>query len=707
MPSPTTEPARAASASDAPPWVALVFVGLSLACLGLMSPKAVAVFTIELPSTCVVLLAAAGLGSIVARALLPREADRVWRGLTTLSLGLGGLSLLMLGGGALGIMGTTTWRGVLFGCIAAGAAWFLTGRGRRSATMADPPALRARGEPAFLPSGRADRVSRWFWLAAAPFAAMALLVATFPPGILWPAEGNGYDVLEYHFGAPRDWIDAGKITYLPHNIYSNFPMNAEMLYLLTMIVEGDAIDAACAAQLLNAALAMLAAGAVYLAAREAAPRFATLAAVIAASCPFVTYLCGVAYVENALVLFAAMGLAAMLRARRSPEGGAGWVVLSGFFAGLACGCKYTGVPAVLLPLALAAARPRKGAVRRGAAFVLPALLAFGPWLVRNAIHTGNPVFPLARSVMPERGGVWNDDGAARWSEGHQPAPEDRSAGRRLAAAAREIGASPLFGATVILIIPSGVVACASRRRPDADAARGSRDATILTPCWLMIAVGLLCWTAFTHLVGRFAVTLIPPAAVLTAAAGDRLLVGGRRRLALLAALSAVIVNAALLIEACTRGHVFELARFGAPGATQWFTGGQWPTHAHVPRVNELAARGSRVLVVADARRFYLDRGADYCVVFNNNPFAEAADEISPEQLLAWLRDRGYDHVLVNGGEMRRLRGSRYGFWKSIDEELFKRLEAAGLSRVAEFTLDGEAGAPPYATLFQIPPAPRP
>ena len=83
------------------------------------------------------------------------------------------------------------------------------------------------------------------------FIALAILATCLPPGILWAEEGSGYDVLEYHLAVPRAFHERGSITFLPHNVYSNFPLASEMLLLLMMTLHGDAIESAFLAKMVN------------------------------------------------------------------------------------------------------------------------------------------------------------------------------------------------------------------------------------------------------------------------------------------------------------------------------------------------------------------------------------------------------------------------------------------------------------------------
>ena len=65
----------------------------------------------------------------------------------------------------------------------------------------------------------------------APFV-VVLLLASMLPSI-------DFDVLEYHLQGPKEYFQAGKIAFLPHNVYTNMPFNVEMLHLLAMEVMGD------------------------------------------------------------------------------------------------------------------------------------------------------------------------------------------------------------------------------------------------------------------------------------------------------------------------------------------------------------------------------------------------------------------------------------------------------------------------------------
>ncbi len=674
-------------------------------------------------------LAATGLGLWIVRGLGLHHAPARWQLLLAAGLGLGALSLLVLGLGTLGLLHRWLWLSLL-------TIFAIAGLPRWRDVIAKNPVVTETNDD------RADRWMRWLWLGVIGFGALALIVATMPPGILWPAEANGYDVLEYHLGVPREHFEAGRISYLPHNIYSNFPFNVEMLYLLTMVLHGDPIAAVFTAKLLNAYLGMLAVGGMWLAGREFGRGSGIVAGLIGASCPFLTYLCGVAYVENGLLLFAGLALGALLRVCHDrPAVATRWIAASGLLTGLACGCKYTAAPMVLLPLLLAvawhAARQRPARPRWLLAFLVGGLVAFAPWLAKNAVMTGNPVFPLARNAFPERPGIWNEDGAARWASGHLPAENDRPIRQRFARLWSEVVGAGLFAAAdppddpaapvqskaqgAVLFGPAILLAVfigAARlfgRRPSTTPGEDTATTTGETPvpqschgpinvrqrgtgmCWMMLIVATIAWLGWTHLVGRFAIVIVIPVAVILGCYWNTLRGKMARCLGAAALVAVVGLNLATTIGMFTEFPYVQIRAFGYAGL---MTEGIWPVQQHVPLINEKTAAGARVLMVADARHFYLGAGVDYCVVFNPNPFADAAETRSPPELIRWLREQGYGYVYIDWGEMQRLRRSRYGFWKSIDAPLFQHLEKVGLARSQDFSID--EGGPAYGTLFQVP-----
>lgn len=661
-------------------WLVIAGFAATACAVAAIGPACVPVVLRDGPLALVICFGAIGPGLTLLRAVGLGELEPRWRWILGCGLGLGVTSLSMLGLGLAGMLARPLWLA-------------LVGLSVVSSSLELRRSLSQRGIAS--DTGESDAAAAWTLLVLAIPAALALAAASLPPGILWPAEGNGYDVLEYHLAAPKEFWQSGRIVYLPHNIYSNFPFNAEMLYLLCMVLRGDAADAGMVAQMLNAFIGALAVAAVWLAGRELSPRAGWVAAMMAGSCPMLVYLSGLAYVENSLILLTALALASVFRASRDGHRASRWWLISGVCAGLACGCKYTAIPCVALPLWFAAWFGTEGRGRHIAAFAVGAIAAFSPWLIKNAAYTGNPVFPVARSIFPERAGVWTDEAAARWHAGHLPAPEWRSLGGRLSRFGSEIVGAELFGSVMVLGAGAWLV-LALRRRTARAAPKQS-----LIAMGLIIAGTATWWLFASHLYGRFAVTLVPVAALAIGIAVDRMTL--QSRVATVAALAVAAGNLWITFNFCQRDGLFAVAPLPAADRLAWFREGQWPGTAHVPAINNVCEAGGRVLMVAEVRSFYLSPCADYTVIFNRSAFAEAAAGISPREISRWLIDHHYSHVYVGWAEWSRLASSRYGFWPGLSPQKFaEMLDAGVLQAVNQFSF--AEGQQPYGTLFRVAPA---
>ena len=64
-----------------------------------------------------------------------------------------------------------------------------------------------------------------------------------------------FDAIEYHLQGPKEYYQAGRIAFLPHNVYTSMPFSVEMLHLLGMEVLDDWWWGALAGQVLVACFA--------------------------------------------------------------------------------------------------------------------------------------------------------------------------------------------------------------------------------------------------------------------------------------------------------------------------------------------------------------------------------------------------------------------------------------------------------------------
>lgn len=72
---------------------------------------------------------------------------------------------------------------------------------------------------------------RWFRrlliLLCIPFGILLIFEGMLPP---WH-----FDAREYHLQVPKEWYQAGAVTFMPHNVYGNMPLGAEMQVILGIV----------------------------------------------------------------------------------------------------------------------------------------------------------------------------------------------------------------------------------------------------------------------------------------------------------------------------------------------------------------------------------------------------------------------------------------------------------------------------------------
>lgn len=628
----------------------------------LVSRVALAVIVIDGAVAAGILLAAAGLGLWLIVLLGLGRAELGWQLLAGCGLGVGALSLLVLGLGLVGWLEGELWIALLAVFALAGSARLIS-------------LLRKRRQQ--LSAERA----RWLWLIWVPAIACTLLVATRPPGLPWGEEAGAYDVLAYHLNVPKEYFLAGQISFLRHNVFSNMPLSAEMLYLLCMVLYDDPTEAVMAGQLCNAWLAVLAGGAGWLIARGFGRWPGIAAGLLAGTFGWLMFTSGVAYVENGLLLLGLLSAGALVRLWAEPPTARGpWAVLAGLCAGFACGFKYTALPMIALPVAgivaviAGTSRPRRW--RLPAMTLLAMAIAFGPWLIKNCRMTGNPVFPLGYSVFGSRADVWNAELADQWHRATTATPDQQAAVNRLRDTAGRVVTDGRFsGLTLLLAVP---ILLSGRKR-------GLLD-WLLAGWWVW---QMLVWATSTHLLARFGATTIIP---LIALAGRSCVAFDSRRWARAALASAAViaaVNVAWSLQFAFRPFVAD--------DWQWF--GRTQARASVEPINMFTPRQARVLSVGYAATFYATRPVCYAAAMSPDAFAEQAAHADPDELIAWLQDRGFTHLLVHWGEIERLRQT-YGYPKIISRELFARLQAAGLSEYHPD--DGQHEPPDFIQVFRVP-----
>ncbi len=295
-----------------------------------------------------VLAAGLGLGFGVLRALRLSAALSLWERIgLAFGIGLNGLSTLVLGLGKLGFLSPWPIRLGL-------AALAVSGIGLEVASRKNSaPPGKVRLKPLV-----------GFALVSAPFLILMIL------GSMQPC--LEFDSVEYHLEGPKEWYQAGRITFLSHNVYTTMPFSVEMLHLLGMEVLGDWWKGALVGQFLVMLHEPAAALMIVLAAtRWGSPRAGWVAGIVYLGTPWAYRLSVFPFVEGPLIYYHAALLWTAARAwsvESPPQRRALWLV-GGLLAGGAMACKYPGLISAVIPAGLVvlidAVRKRDGKTPAG------------------------------------------------------------------------------------------------------------------------------------------------------------------------------------------------------------------------------------------------------------------------------------------------------------------------------------------------------
>jgi len=500
---------------------------------------------------------------------------------------------------------------------------------------------------------RADPVlARWLPWAAAPFVVVMVFGGLLPP--------IDFDVCEYHLQVPKEWYQAGKVSFLPHNIYGNMPLGAEMPTVSAMAVLGDWWLGALAGKSLISLWSLVGAAAVYAtAARFFDRRAAAVAMVAYISTPWILFPSMNGLVEGALAAyFVLAGFAiALWRERALATDQLHWplLLLGGFLAGSAVACKYPAVLFGVLPLVLVVFSVRKGRdLRPPALLIVGIALACGPWLAKNWVLAANPVYPLLYDVFG--GKARNEQLNMQWTRAHRNF--DRSISAVLTSLRLVLGESQWLSP---LLVPLALLSALTKRWRLAALALAAYVVYFFVEWWLM-----------THRIERFLVPVLPALALMAGigAVWTRLSPWQwMLRALLIVGLAANFITITCGLGADNRFFAsYETLRRDPERTDSWHV---W--------LDENVPPGKKVILVGDAQPFDLEVPSIYSTTFDVSPFELWVYGKTPEAVNKKFAEEGISHVYVRWDEIRRYQSpGNYGFSIAIAPSLFQDMIDAGI-----------------------------
>ncbi|MFC1577592.1 ArnT family glycosyltransferase [Thermodesulfobacteriota bacterium] len=224
------------------------------------------------------------------------------------------------------------------------------------------------------------------------------------------------DALTHHLAVPKLYLQHGGIYEIPSIVFSYYPMNIDLLYLIPMYFEND-----IAPKYIHFLFALLTAGLIFAYLRKKLGSvWGLFGALFFLSVPAIVKLSITVYVDLGLVFFSTAALTSLLK----------WIeyrfqvrylILSAICCGLALGTKYNGllvlfILMLFIPFVFLSNSKNKFKVKEsadkatlikiqlkavgfGAIFFIIALLVFSPWMIRNYVWKANPIYPLYDNVF--------------------------------------------------------------------------------------------------------------------------------------------------------------------------------------------------------------------------------------------------------------------------------------------------------------------
>lgn len=449
-----------------------------------------------------------------------------------------------------------------------------------------------------------------------------------------------YDALVYHLGLPWQILVEGRLVAHPENLFAAFPPLAQLAALPALSLGLDRAPA-----LLHWWTFVAAAAALRSLARGlgAGPGLAALAAACLPALPLTMLVAPLPGAEGWAALALVSALALLVRRRPTP------VALVGLLAGLACAARLQGLAWTVLLGGMGIALSR----RRSRA----ALGFAGAWLAGSAVWWGKNLLLLHSPWAPVG---WYREGVATLL---RDAGSGVGAGSLAAALASAWSALAPHVPYLIPVLLAAVLAVYRRPR---------RETLVLTA---VIIGAVIAWAA-TGSLARF---LTPAAAACLALAAA----AGRGRAGWVGGLTLAAAAAFSLLQAAG-----ELARFGGPAIVgadaavlRHRLASTDPTEAF--RRCERLPLDSRVLFIAEPRGLGFPRRFTAPSQVDVSPLREPLERATgAADVATWLRRQGYTHLLINWGELARLRRDYpVAPWRTL----------AGLARLRE--LLAGCGAP--------------
>ncbi|MBC8357052.1 MAG: hypothetical protein H8E66_34205 [Planctomycetes bacterium] len=520
---------------------------------------------------------------------------------------------------------------------------------------------------------RSDRLTQVALACCVPFALLIALGSLVPP---WH-----FDVREYHLQVPKEWYQHGTVGFMPHNVYGNMPLGAEMHAALGMTLLGDWWRGALVGKAIIATFAPLTALALFcFGKRFLTPTIGAVAAAAYLATPWTVRVSTVGLIEGPYGFYFVTAMYATLMAvHGSLENGGSedgstnqlrnrlrLATLAGLFAGGAVACKYPALLFIVAPLGLYVTLTPIRTIhwKSAGVFALAVACSCGPWLVKNYVLTGNPTYPLLYSVFG--GESRSADKDAQWTRAHGT-PQGGITARH---AVNELKILTLTSKYISpVVVPLALIGLASRKR---------RSIT-----WPLAALSMyifVMWWLLTHRVDRFLFPLLPFAALLVGVG-----VASFSSKVWLRAMICLFIGVSVASFPFCGSRIVSDNRFfvSLSDLRQDLPNPNDPPeldevrysqiHSAHRYLNSAVQPGYRAMLVGEAQVFNIEVPVLYNTCFDDCVFETMMKGRSRGARLRALREQRISHVFIYWRELARYRSpGNYGYSDYITPDLVRR-----------------------------------
>jgi len=247
------------------------------------------------------------------------------------------------------------------------------------------------------------------------FLVLILIVLSFIIVFSSYSPVSWFDSLDYHMAVPFKYFTDGQITNFSGNVYSNFPLNAEMINLTAFLFNNELISKLMISG--HLILLMIVTG-MFTFDISKNSTLSLFSSIILGSNMIVFKQIIQGNIDLYVTFTYTVILIYLYQFRFQKKA---YFIVSALLLGALAGYKYTTVPFFIFPVFLYlifTSMRKKGDYKYLFLVPLISLFVFSPWMIKNYMFTGNPLYPFCSWIFKSES--WTGLQAVVFNNFHRP-----------------------------------------------------------------------------------------------------------------------------------------------------------------------------------------------------------------------------------------------------------------------------------------------